>query len=358
MSITQVQIPIESKKVINKAGQILVLGDVHSTEYQKALELADRWRACHAYPINTFQANMRTILKTGKYQDGVIAQRLKRMPTIIDKLKRHPNMKLTTMQDIGGVRAILANVSDVYRFADKYRKNTHLKHKLINEKDYIRQPKSADKEDGYRSLHLIYGYENDTQYDGLKIELQIRTKLQHIWATAVETMGTFLGQSLKSRQGEPAWLDFFSVVSSAFAHMEKTVPVPKYADLSKRETWEAVVSAEEKIQALSQMRGFSAALISIQDKMNLGKLKEYSYYLIVLNSLEHSVRIRGYDSDKFQNAVSDYSSFEAEATAGKKIEPVLVSVRSLRQLERAYPNFFLNMDTFIKHVTRIVEEAK
>ena len=39
-------------------------------------------------------------------------------------------------------------------------------------------------------------------HDDLRIEMQIRTKLQHIWATAVETMGTFLGQALKSRQGD------------------------------------------------------------------------------------------------------------------------------------------------------------
>ena len=76
---------------------------------------------------------------------------------------------------------------------------------------------------------LIYKYKNNQhpQYDGLRLELQIRTKLQHIWATAVETMGTFLGQALKSRQGDKAWIDFFAETSSAFALMENCNPLPR-----------------------------------------------------------------------------------------------------------------------------------
>ena len=105
-------VPNESKSQINKAGHVLSKGTSEFREYYWAVDLADRWRACHAYPINTFQANLRTKLKDYP-NNPIAAQRLKRMPTMIDKLRRHPNMKLTTMQDIAGVRAIVGNVSDV-----------------------------------------------------------------------------------------------------------------------------------------------------------------------------------------------------------------------------------------------------
>ena len=36
----------------------------------------------------------------------IVGQRLKRVPTILDKLSRLPNMKVTRMEDIGGCRAI------------------------------------------------------------------------------------------------------------------------------------------------------------------------------------------------------------------------------------------------------------
>lgn len=104
-------VPNESKKQINRAGEILISDNPSIEEFEMASDLAYRWRACHAYPINTFQATLRTKLKDYPGYP-IVAQRLKRMPTIIDKLKRFENMKLSTMQDIGGVRAVLDSVED------------------------------------------------------------------------------------------------------------------------------------------------------------------------------------------------------------------------------------------------------
>jgi ppGpp synthetase/RelA/SpoT-type nucleotidyltranferase len=74
--------------------------------------------------------------------------------------------------------------------------------------DYILSPKNS----GYRSVHLLYKYNSDKKapsiYNGLFIEVKIRSRLQHAWATAVETVVTFLQQALKSSQGEEEWLRF------------------------------------------------------------------------------------------------------------------------------------------------------
>lgn len=76
-----ISVPTESKSQINKAGKILTQSDLFSQEYKEALELANQWRACHAYPINTFQATLRTKIKNCQ-GEVLVAQRLKRMPTI------------------------------------------------------------------------------------------------------------------------------------------------------------------------------------------------------------------------------------------------------------------------------------
>jgi ppGpp synthetase/RelA/SpoT-type nucleotidyltranferase len=140
--------------------------------------------------------------------NALVAQRLKRTPSIIAKLKRFESMDLARMHDIGGLRAVLGNVENVRRLQEEYKKTT-FKHKLVREDDYIAQP----KEDGYRSVHLVFQYKNDRapDYDGLRLELQIRTKLQHAWATAVETMSTFLGKAMKAGQGDRPWLHFFAI---------------------------------------------------------------------------------------------------------------------------------------------------
>jgi len=302
--------PKESKNQINKAGAILANDIKQSDQFVAALELANRWRACHAYPINTFQATLRRNIN--EYKDPIVAQRLKRMPTIIDKLRRYPTMKLTTMQDIGGLRAVLSNVTDASKLAENYRTNKRLTHELIEEYNYIKNPRS---EDGYRSIHLIYKYKNkrNPAYDGLRLELQIRSKLQHTWATAVETMGTFLGQALKSRQGDQQWLDFFAIVSSAFAYKEQTPLVPRFNHLSCEETLKAVADAESRLSALEKMRGFSAAVDVITRKS-----KGWSYHLIILDSLKGIVQIKPYNRGNFSQAIDDYSKVESEAANGVK----------------------------------------
>lgn len=347
-------VPVESRNQINKAGRILVQNDASAKELEWALDLAERWRACHAYPINTFQATLRAKLR--RYPpDPIAAQRLKRMPTIIQKLKFYPTMTLTTMQDIGGVRAILRSVRNAYGLADEYRNSRRLAHELVNQKDYIQHPRS---EDGYRSVHLVYKYRNrrNPGYDGLRLELQIRTRLQHIWATAVESMGTFLGQALKSRQGDQQWLDFFAITSSAFAHREACPPVPRFRSLSREDTLVAVADAEERLHALDMMSGLSVAASAIYRSKGSGKA--WSYHLITLNSLERVVNIQSYDRGSIEQAVADYARVEAEAAEGQNLEPVLVSAGPLDKLRRAYPNFFLDIDDFVRIVTRIVAAAR
>lgn len=327
--------------------------DPDPDELSQAIDLAERWRACHAYPINTFQSNLRNKLKS--YPESCFAaQRLKRMPTIISKLKLFPTMELGTMQDIGGVRAVMDNVSNVYKLANEFR-SCRFTHTLVNQKDYIEYPRS---EDGYRGIHLIYKYKNNRapSYEGLRIELQIRTKKQHTWATAVETMGTFLGQALKSRQGDQEWLDFFTIVASAIAFQEKQPPIPRFNSLSQTETYQAVADAEAQLEALERMSAFSIASRIINDPKSANK--KWSYHLIVLNSIEKRIEITPYDRESLQKAIKHYERVEAEAAKGRKIEPVLVSAGPLRTLYKAYPNFFLDINDFQRIVRKIINDTQ
>lgn len=352
------RVPLVSKNQINKAGQYLLKKsnepDFKWDYFLSAIDVAEQWRACHAYPINTFQATLRRKLRDFP-QKPIVAQRLKRMPTIIDKLIRYPSMQLSTMQDIGGVRAILNSVKDVNKLTDNYIKNNRMTHELLDQKDYINKPRS---DDGYRSRHLIYRYKNNQApgYDGLRLELQIRTKLQHTWATAVETMGTLLGQALKSRQGDQGWLDFFAITSSAFSWIEETPQVPRFEYLTKEKTFEEVMHLEASINALEKMKGISGAVNTIGRTKATGK--SGSYHLIILNSIEKSVQIQAFGKENFKDAVDAYSKVEEEATKDKQIEPVLVSAGPIQTLKRAYPNFFLDIGDFVQIVSRLISSVK
>ena len=198
--------PKYSRTQVNKAGNILLDSNPPDSEFEWAIEVLNNWRSCHAYPINNFQATLRDKIFRLGFKKPIVAQRLKRQTSILNKLNRFDSMKLSQMQDIGGLRAVVNTLKQVRLLEDDYL-NSNFKHTPMKTTDYINNPKSS----GYRSVHLIYKYRNKSKpaYDGLLIELQIRTKLQHAWATAVETMGTFLKQALKSSEGEREWLEFF-----------------------------------------------------------------------------------------------------------------------------------------------------
>lgn len=348
-------IPIVSKSKINKAGKILVTpGEYTVTEANDSFNVINAWRARHAYPINTFQATLRDKVRH-TYPNALVAQRLKRMPTIIDKLQRHSGMQLARMQDIGGVRVVLPDTKSVYRLAKSYTEGK-FSHILKDCDDYINAPRDRD---GYRSYHLIYRYNTvrlpGSQYNGLHVELQIRTRLQHAWATAVETMGTILGQQLKSGIGDQQWLDFFAVVSSAFAHRENSPPVPRFDGLSAKETYVAVARAEEALGVLSRMERYSYVANRITTKEDKAK---WAYHIITLDSENESMELRSFGRKDLRLATDTYARLERAAEEqGRKIESVLVSAGPLSQLRQAYPNFFLDVTEFIKQVRTIIKKS-
>jgi ppGpp synthetase/RelA/SpoT-type nucleotidyltranferase len=107
-------------------------------------------------------------------------------------------MSLARMQDIGGCRAIFPTVEDVYTCQKNMLASRMQHNPPKNHKDYIESP----KESGYRGIHIVYEFTSKSQkyatYNGMLVEVQLRTVVQHAWATAVETVGIFTGESLKS----------------------------------------------------------------------------------------------------------------------------------------------------------------
>ena len=187
-----------SRTSVDKAGDILRKnGESSAKERINALDILSNWRASYNYPVNEFQARLRENVKSCQ-GDVIIAQRLKRTASIVAKLRRFSKMRLTQMQDIGGLRAVVYDTKSLYALRDVFIENeSH--HTLVDENDYITKPRGS----GYRGIHLIYRYNCDDSYGCNKhlLEIQLRTKLQHIWAMAVETAGLFLDQSLKSSLG-------------------------------------------------------------------------------------------------------------------------------------------------------------
>ncbi len=351
--------PEYSKSKVDHAGEILINNASSPEEKIEAMGILDNWRASHSYPMHIFQTRLFMYSKQLD-QNSIIAQRFKRVPSILFKLnrkyeRREATMKLSQMQDIGGCRAILSDVTLARELCSLYFLRSDLKHKLINKKDYIVSP----KRDGYRGLHLIYAYKSDkgkTEFNGLLIEIQIRSKLQHIWATAVETVDFFTRQSIKCNEGEKDWADFFRLVSSAFARLENCPQVPNTPD-DEKELHLRIQEKARELNIIDLLIGWTNAMRFLKEEKIKDKLKSKDdFYLLELDIHSKKLILTSYPKKNKEKAIEDYSRAEKKYEGNKEYDVVLVSADTTNTLEKAYPNYFVDTHEFLSCLNKIISK--
>lgn len=335
-----------SKKQITKAGKTL-LTSKSQDEIDEAIDLINKWRSSHMHPLNVMKNALVKLLKQNNINPVLISQRLKRLVSITYKLDLNENMGLGGMQDIGGYRAVLKDTKDLFRLQTLLQSSKT--HKLIKINDYVAKPKPS----GYRCIHYIYEFNSkNEEFNGLRIELQIRTKLQHNWATAVETAGLITKTSLKSSQGPDTWLEFFKIVSSLFAIKEKLPVLEEHSSKTMEDLMFDCELLSKKLRVIDILKGLRISVNVIESKKIVG-----DYYIIFINILQHLVKIKRYSKNDFDKASKDYADIEKsiDETEGAV---VLVTSDSILSLKKAYPSYFLDTSEFISAIEKINENCK
>jgi ppGpp synthetase/RelA/SpoT-type nucleotidyltranferase len=354
---------IKYKKAdVDRAGKILVGENSSSKDIDRALDILDNWRSSHNFPLHIFKKRLK-VVSVKIDSKALVVQRLKRTPAIIKKLKRQQtkHMNLSQMQDIGGCRSIVDSVKLVRKLCDEYYhinienkgKHCDLKHYFKNKKDYIANPKP----DGYRSIHLIYKYNSDKKqkkYNGLLIEIQVRSKLQHYWATAIETVSLFTKQALKSNEGERDWKEFFKLISSVFANMEQSPIIPK-TPKNESELFNQIKNLSDKLKVIQKIQTW-ARLVKIFE--NFGREHQKSYfYLLDLNIDTKELFISSFEKAEEKKANIAYSEAEKKASKEKlNKDIVLVEADTTKDLKKAYPNYYLDTNEFLSILRDYLEK--
>lgn len=344
LSVMPFTAPKYDKNTVDLAGDALIGNNQAITVLEDSgldvQEVIYDWRSAHAYPLVTFYNTLgnRAISIDGT---AIVAQRRKRLSSIKDKLERYDWLKLSEMQDIAGCRAIVGSVGTVYNLVERY-KRKYSTHILDDEKDYIRNPKG----DGYRSYHLIYRYSNakQPQYEGLKVEMQFRSELQHCWATAVETADIFYREGLKAHRGSPEWRRFFALMGAAMAMRERERHVPHTP-----RNWDELISelrhSASNLDIKARLSAFGRTLnvIGEADTRRAG----IKYVVLLLNPAEgnEELQLFGFGASNIQEAAERLESEEQFKTEGS--DAVLVSVSDAGHMRRAYPNYFLDTTLFL-----------
>lgn len=335
-----------SKKNVEKAGRILRKDE---GDKKWAIEVVQNYRSAHIYPL-TIIKNL--IWKHVQKVDpnATVVRRLKRLPTIINKLQRATldgvqanAIDLRRMQDIGGVRVILENATDLMEL-DRRLDSSRTVHEVCRKSDYIQRPKLT----GYRGIHRVYkAYEKKEFHDwkGFQIEVQIRTQLQHLWATAIEIVDLFENETLKTNplNASADWKRFFFIMSEWLA-IEDGLSNWSVIDW-KKEYKEELNNLNTKLSAYEKFDSFSTAFSNEE----IGKrTKENAYTLLIYDLQENKGRARFYKKSQQETAIDEYNKIDLNAN----VVGLLVEGADMKTIEKAYPNYLIDTKGFLTALSK------
>jgi hypothetical protein len=333
--------PRYTKGRVDRAGERIATPDQQLDD----IVVLENWRASHANILNTFK----TILyNRSKGLNVQIAQRLKRRPTIVDKLTREPGMRLSRMHDIAGCRIIFQNMQDLDAFRERMHEGRfdHKRRGVEGDRwNYINRPKPS----GYRGIHDVYTYHvepkkgqarDDQPWNGMLVEIQYRTVVQHAWAAAVELAGLVTENNPKFDRGSESFREFFRISSEILARAFEgsTSCYPNY-------------TAHDLVQYFYEA-DLDTHLMTLFSEMKPGRGR--------VDPRNSSILIFRYDSDLFEEqleirtfdsmneAIKEYSRLETDL--GRLADIVLVGSRSVESIKSAYRNYFSDASEFISFV--------
>lgn len=329
-----------SRNKINISGKALLAGPEAGFPYTDANLVVEDWRKLHMVPLQELVAEVTRVLSEAGVQAAFSSHRLKRMKSIIAKLRHNPGMGLGGLQDIGGARFVFEDIDSLLK-AQQIISQATFEHFIIDREpyDYVAKPKPS----GYRSIHFAYKYVSDNaEYDGLRVELQIRTRLQHDWAMAVETAELISKSSLKASLGDENWLSFFKLSSAVFAQKEGMPVADSFADYSEQDYCVQYAQLDKKYKFLDQLQ----ALVSAVKISEEHTLKE-GFAVLLIQFAVKRVQLRHFQSDNLELATKYYSEVE-KSIDDNNSAVVLVAVSDMNELQEAYPSYFLNASEFIQ----------
>lgn len=332
-----------SKKAIKRAGECLISEDASNEEISNAMDVLSNWRSAHAYPMHAVLIFLRN--RSAKIDaNSIVVQRLKRTPSIVGKLKRIDGMKLHRMQDISGCRSVVSTISKVRALRTSI-VNSRTRNKLHREDDYISRPKSS----GYRGVHLVYKYNGKkTEYQDYFVEIQLRSKIQHAWATAVEVVEHFTRQALKASQGNKDWLDFFRYASAEFSKLESSVVDP---GLEGTDTYGEMMRLEQKLNARVRLNAFTVSTQFIAERSD----RKSDYFLLELTEHASQIQVTQFSPEMLSSATHQYIECEKKAKEQPEYDVVLVSASSVHNLMAAYPNYFADSKGFLRYLGQVIQ---
>ncbi|NIJ31674.1 RelA/SpoT domain-containing protein [Sphingomonas oligoaromativorans] len=320
-----------SKSRIDKAGRSLANPGELTIESMELEEDFDEYRISHLEPLSLTTLELQNWLH-GYGSSYYIAQRVKRKPQIVRKLRRL-SVRLTQLQDIGGCRIIVENNENVDQLIPFIRDNVTKigGFSLRRVTDY--REKGRDQT-GYRSAHLLL------ERDGRSLELQIRSRIQHYWAESIERTSVIYGRHLKEQEGDPAVIDYFRQLSDVFYEIESSRNPnvqSKVALDRKREQAQRIIyeSDKNRIFDSSVNEDIVLTLANMQGGDN-----DLTNWIMVFNWNTGDFVTWDVVGREAESAKAKYTQYESQFSSEAGFEVVMIGSSDIATIRQTHSHYF------------------
>lgn len=329
-----------SKTKVGKAGEALTSPLSSSEDRTTALAVVNYWREIHAEALQRAFEDIEELSAVDS--EVLVAGRIKKLSTIADKLGRpDAPSDLQTMYDIAGCRLVVPDLAALERVYSEMAALPAFDAPKAGRHDYIAHPRPS----GYRGRHVILHYCDLACDHKLFVEVQLRTVLQHAWATAVEMHDMAVKSRLKFNEIDNPAGRFFQKAALLIAQLEERGEIDASAI---RNLADGRPELSDAIEAMEALKAANDAVCFLSDDTN-GEVADY--YLVDLITDEQTLELTPLDSIA---ALSRYFEEEDADRDGER-DLVLTKGSSRAKLAKLYPNYFGDISDFVKLVERSLD---
>lgn len=331
-----------SKREVDKAGEAIAKGLLLDDRGNDPLEVLEYWRGVHMEPLHKMMDIASGLMPEAQ---PLIAGRIKKFDTVVDKLKRPSTpSSLKSTFDIAGCRVLLPDLQAQREYCSRLEALSDIVDgSKTRVRDYLKVPHPSGS--GYRSKHIICKFTGLKCDQDLFVEVQVRTNLQHAWATALELFDKAAGTRFKFGEcDDPHWA-LFKRSAELIKQLEEngSVDLRRIKDLCGGQD-----DAKSVHDAVDTLEAALCSSLVITDH-----IEDHEYTIVDFFAGEQTVIATGVDAEDAMKVYQVHERSGLLAGDGPQDhDTVLVRGGTLEQLWRLYPNYFGDISEFTNLVPK------
>ncbi len=305
---------------------------------QEDYEMLQALRIAYKTPLATIFTSLNT-MSLGIDKNSVCTYRIKRIESILSKLRRFPKMQVQRIADIAGCRCIMTSYENAIKLYAKIKeKERVLPFTIEKERDYVKEP----KEDGYRSIHLEVRPKDCPER---VIEIQIRCLEHHNWATLVEISDVLFQSKLKEfgNKWNPKLYEFHQLLAKQDVEL----------DLSDKRRISEISGDFRYLERLGVL--FVGNYLDLRAQRNKLRGANKAYFLLISTDNEGKPELRLFGD--FCEAEDAYFEMFLNNPENKNIVLAHFKNTTFDKISIAYSNYFMTYNETLFRVLGAIADV-